>query len=248
VIAAVTPPLPPGDRCPVAAEAPPVPAPGLERSRAALARGGPLVVVALGSSSTLGVGASSPAAAYPARLEAFLEAVRPGAEVAVLNRGVGLETSEGALARLGDVLAAGPGLVVWQAGTNDALRGVPLDRLRAALARGVAEIRAAGAEAILMGPQFYPGEGDVPGYGDYVAAVREVARGLDVAYLDRHAVVRGWIQDGRVAPAAVIAADGLHPNDAGYRCLAELVAGTILGGAADGRPPAPAPAPAPAAR
>jgi acyl-CoA thioesterase I len=53
-----------------------------------LASGGPLVIVAIGSSSTNGAGASSPAASYPSRLAVELKQRFPGHDITVLNRGV----------------------------------------------------------------------------------------------------------------------------------------------------------------
>src|SRR6516225_1324517 len=59
-----------------------------------LAEGQPLTVVAIGSSSTAGAGASSPDATYPSRLAVELRARFPSREITVLNRGVnGEETN-----------------------------------------------------------------------------------------------------------------------------------------------------------
>ena len=51
-----------------------------------LARHEALTVVAIGSSSTAGVGASTAEASYPSRLEAELRARFPGASITILNR------------------------------------------------------------------------------------------------------------------------------------------------------------------
>ena len=61
--------------CPTAGPAEPV-------VEARLDPGRPLTIVALGSSSTEGAGASGPQASYPARLEALLRAALPGRTVA----------------------------------------------------------------------------------------------------------------------------------------------------------------------
>jgi acyl-CoA thioesterase I len=53
-----------------------------------IAAGHSVTIVALGSSSTAGAGASGPAASYPNRLEAELKARFPGVAITVLNRGV----------------------------------------------------------------------------------------------------------------------------------------------------------------
>ena len=61
--------------------------------------GAPLDILAIGSSSTEGVGASTPANAYPARLEAELEQ-RTGVDFDVKNAGVGGELAAKTLERL----------------------------------------------------------------------------------------------------------------------------------------------------
>src|SRR5690349_4818256 len=48
----------------------------------------PVTIVAIGSSSTAGAGASNPAASYPSRLEAELRLRFPDEKITVLNRGV----------------------------------------------------------------------------------------------------------------------------------------------------------------
>jgi lysophospholipase L1-like esterase len=90
-----------------------------------LASGRPIKIVALGSSSTYGAGASTFAAAYPSRLAAELAKHFPGHEFTVLNRGVNGEEVTDMLARLETaVIAERPDLVLWQVGTNSVLRDV----------------------------------------------------------------------------------------------------------------------------
>src|SRR3954454_20508239 len=67
-----------------------------------LARGTTLRIVAFGSSSTEGVGASSPGAAYPAQLEIALKRALPrrANPLTVLNRGIGGEHVDDMLKRI----------------------------------------------------------------------------------------------------------------------------------------------------
>src|SRR5688572_23194027 len=86
----------------------------LPRLAAAIHAGKNPVVVALGSSSTEGVGASDPTRAYPARLAAELRD-RHGVTVTVINKGIGGEVTADMLRRLEkDVLVHLPALVIWQ--------------------------------------------------------------------------------------------------------------------------------------
>jgi acyl-CoA thioesterase-1 len=72
-------------------------------------------IVAIGSSSTEGDGASSPAASYPSRLGIALAARFPTPKINVLNLGVGGQEAPDEAARFKrDVLANRPALVIWQ--------------------------------------------------------------------------------------------------------------------------------------
>src|ERR1700757_4101431 len=95
----------------------------LDRTSSRILSGQPVTIVAMGSSSTLGVGASIPALSYPSRLEQELRQRFPGVEIRVVNHGVGGQDVPEELTRLGrDGMAERPGLVVWQVGTNAVLR------------------------------------------------------------------------------------------------------------------------------
>ena len=101
----------------------------LKRVAQRIAGGQPLTIVAIGSSSTAGAGASSPAMNYPSRLEVELKALFPRADITVINRGVNGEESRDMLARFDrDVIAQKPDLVLWQVGSNSVLRDRPLRR------------------------------------------------------------------------------------------------------------------------
>jgi lysophospholipase L1-like esterase len=222
---------PPADCPPAAVEAVPLPA-----SRAALLAGRPLTVVAFGSSSTEGAGASSPGHAYPARLEALLRAALPGRAVRVLNRGIGGQDVGEMLARLGtDVLAERPQLVVWQAGANAALRGMDPQAFRETLSDGLARLRREGADVVLMDNQIAPVVVSRPLHPHIVAAMREVAAARSVPVFSRSDLMRSWEAAG-TPPADMLHADGLHHNDRGYACVAEALARSILRGLRAGAP------------
>ena len=61
----------------------------LDRSAGRIEKGSSLTIVAMGSSSTLGIGASAPSMSYPSRLEGELRDRFPAVEIRVLNRGIG---------------------------------------------------------------------------------------------------------------------------------------------------------------
>jgi len=97
----------------------------LPQMAACLSRQDRIKIVAIGSSSTEGAGASGPEASYPAVLARELSQRFPNASIAVFNKGVGGERIDATIARFEkDVVALNPDLVIWQVGTNDATAAV----------------------------------------------------------------------------------------------------------------------------
>jgi acyl-CoA thioesterase I len=189
--------------------------------------GAPLDILAIGSSSTEGVGASSPANAYPARLEAELEK-RTGVDFDVRNAGVGGELAPKTLERLKSALKSGwARLVIWQVGTNDAIAGVDEALFRATVESGVAAARAAHVPLVLIDPQFTLACPDAARYERYVAIVDGVGAEDHVPVLSRYAGMKGWRVKYAKALGSLMSGDGLHMNDLGYRCLAHALADAI---------------------
>jgi acyl-CoA thioesterase I len=195
-----------------------------------LAHGTPLRIVAFGSSSTEGAGASSPAASYPSRLEQVLTA-RLATPVAVLNRGIGGEDADDMARRVPEILAEKPDLVVWQTGTNDPLRGVPVERFVAETRAGIAAMRAAGVDVMLMEPQLCDRLAATAGADRYRLALRQIGAETGVPVVRRFDLMRTWLERHTVTRAAMMSGDGLHMADAGYALLATEVAGEILASA-----------------
>jgi lysophospholipase L1-like esterase len=117
-----------------------------------LAASRPIKIVALGSSSTYGDGASTPAASYPSRLAAELARLLPGHAITVLNRGVNGDDTPDMLARLArDVLAEQPDLVLWQAVTNGLMGDRPVKDEAALLREGLARMKARAVRNVRVG-------------------------------------------------------------------------------------------------
>jgi lysophospholipase L1-like esterase len=194
-----------------------------------VARRAPITVVAVGSSSTAGAGASSPAATYPARLEALLKERAAGAmPIAVLNRGVGGEEIREMLARFDrDVIAQKPDLVLWQLGTNSVLRDHEIGGNGGLLAGELAVLKQIGADVVLINPQYAPKVLAHPAVGTMVELISATAKASNVELFDRFAIMRYW-REGRELPfETFLSPDLLHMNDWGYDCVAQLLASAI---------------------
>jgi lysophospholipase L1-like esterase len=193
--------------------------------------GAPLDILAIGSSSTEGIGATSPANAYPARLEEELEK-RTGVDFDVKNAGVGGELAAKTLERLQRALKSRwARLVIWQVGTNDAIVGVDEALFRATLKAGVAAARAAGIPLLLVDPQFTLKSPDAARYERFVKMVDDIGAADRVPVLSRYAMMKRWGAKSAAALGSLLSRDGLHMSDLGYRCLAHALADVIEGAA-----------------
>ncbi len=214
---------------------------GLERTRARIAGGGTATILAIGSSSTEGVGATDADHTYPARLAVHLASRVPGAAVRVVNRGIGGEVVATTAARLRtEVAAVRPDLVIWQVGTNDAVRGVGLDVMAGIVEDGLAFLKAEGVDAVLMDPQFYPRIADNAGYRQAVAVIADLAARHGVPLVRRYEAMRYWA--GRPQPVSMLWRDAFHMNDQGYECIAGMIAGSLAARWRTAAAPATAPA------
>jgi acyl-CoA thioesterase I len=112
-------------------------------------------VLAIGSSSTAGVGASSPARTYTARLEVDLEKALAGTDFDVVSHGLGGELAQGAADRMKrEVEEVKPDLVIWQVGTNDAFRHVAIDSFKNCLRKTLAWLKEQKIDVVLINPQY----------------------------------------------------------------------------------------------
>ena len=193
-----------------------------------IANGKPLTIVALGSSSTAGAGASSPSASYPSRLESELKARFPEQPVAVINQGVNGEEAADMLARFEESVARPhPDLVLWQVGTNAVLRDNPLGPVDRLVHDGIARIKALGADVVLIDPQFAPKVIAKADAEDMVHLISAEAKQANVDVFPRFAIMRGWRERDGVPFEAFLSPDLLHMNDWSYGCLAKLLAASI---------------------
>jgi lysophospholipase L1-like esterase len=200
----------------------------LRRTARRLASGQPLAIVAIGSSSTAGAGASSPAFSYPSRLAVELQKLLRGHDVTVLNRGVNGEETANMMARFATgVIAEHPQLVLWQVGTNSVLRDHPLKPHAVELRHGIEQLKEAGADIVLIDPQYAPkvlAKAETPGMVDQIALA---AREENVDLFRRFDIMRDWYEHQHESFDVFISRDGLHMNDWGYACWAKLLAAGI---------------------
>jgi lysophospholipase L1-like esterase len=168
------------------------------------------LAIFLGDSYTEGAGGSTPtgyafragwAKGWNVRIDAL-------AGTGFLNRAHKQTYAE----RLPAVLARHPKIVVVAGGINDYGNYTNAQITHAANAL-FARIAASGARLIVLSP-WEPPHFRVPSYHQLVARVGAAARAHGARYIDTSA----WLTPGLIAP------DGIHPNERGYRTIAAKLA------------------------
>ena len=174
------------------------------------------VIVALGDSLTAGLGVATDET-YPALLQERLR--REGFAYRVVNAGVSGDTTAGALRRIDWILKSQPAIVIVALGANDGLRGQPVSAMRENLAAIVTRLRGAGARVLLAGMRLPPNYG-ADYTREFAHAFATVARETSVAFLP-------FLLEGVAGQAHLNQPDGIHPNAAGQRIVAEAVFGAL---------------------
>src|SRR5690349_10953184 len=111
------------------------------------------VIVAFGDSLTQGVSGKS----YPAFLQDLLD--QNGFSYRVDNQGVSGDTTTDGLARIENVIAAKPALVILEFGGNDGLRGIPVEATKQNLANMIERLQSAKIPLVLAGMPLPPTTG-----------------------------------------------------------------------------------------
>lgn len=176
------------------------------------ARSGVPRVVFLGDSLTAGYGLDA-SEAYPSIVQQRLKAA--GLDTEVVNAGVSGDTSAGGLRRVDWALDGDVRVLVIALGGNDALRGLGVDDLRRNLAAIIDHARRRNVTVVLAGMEAPPNLG-----ASYTSAFRQVYRDLATSY---GVALIPFLLEGVAGDAALNQADGIHPNAAGARRVADLV-------------------------
>ena len=172
-------------------------------------------VLILGDSLTAGLGLET-GESYPAQLQQLSD--HAGYTVEIVPHGVSGDTTAGGLSRLEWVIG-GQGeqddvvSVIVALGGNDGLRGLPVEQMFANLDAIISRLLSERISVLLAGMEAPPNYGNE--YTTRFRAVfRELADKYDVVYLP-------FLLEGVAGDLALNQRDGIHPNAAGARRVAE---------------------------
>jgi lysophospholipase L1-like esterase len=128
-----------------------------------------------------------------------------------------------------EVIDVKPDLVIWQVGTNAVLRGLDPAETALQVEDGVARIQAAGADLVLVDPQYSPRVTErAESASKMISLLGKVAELRHVGIFPRFEVMREWHELQALPIDSFVIADGLHMNDWGYACFAQLLGDDII--------------------
>ena len=153
--------------------------------------------------------------AYPALLAKKLRSA--GLNFSVTNASASGGTTDGGLERLPPHLKHRIDILILELGINDAFRGLPIDQIQNNLQQIIDKVKARNqnARVVIAGMQ-------LPGYAadDCVSAFGQMF--ADLAAKNRAALVP-YLLEGVAGNPSLNSSDGIHPNAAGQKILAENV-------------------------
>jgi acyl-CoA thioesterase I len=171
-----------------------------------------ITILALGDSLTTGFGLA-PEASFASRLEQALR--REDRDIRVIDGGVSGDTAYDGLRRIDRFFAYNPNLVIVEFGTNDWYLRLPVEEIKANLARIIDKCQDADALVLLTGVRSLSGQGD-----EYDARFhglyQELAREKNVPLMPD-------FLPGIPGNLELTLPDGLHPNEAGVDAIVAAI-------------------------
>ena len=182
------------------------------------------VLVLSGSPSQ--TGAAKGLRSYPYFFQERVREKLPDLDVRVTVRSAPRRSVAELLPQLPKLLAeTQPSLVIWQAGTADAYRGVDAEEFAAALREGVSTILRAGADVVLVDMQYSPRTDQLIDAANYLAYMRAVADSMDIPLFSRYEIMRHWSDSGAFDFTS-LRDDGLFEKV--HQCMGKLLADFVL--------------------
>jgi acyl-CoA thioesterase-1 len=170
--------------------------------------------------------------AFPRQMAKALEVAVPGVMVHVTVRGGRGLSAADMLGILRTSLAQSSyQLVIWQTGTVEAVRNVPPGEFAQTLAEGAEAVRGAGADLVLIDPQFSRFLQTNSNLDPYEQALQQVSSIPGVSLFRRFDLMRTWVNDGQIDLERTAKANRKHTVELLHSCLGAHLARMVLAGA-----------------
>jgi hypothetical protein len=167
-------------------------------------------------------GAEAVPRSFPSFIEETMKARYPDGGVKVVTRNEPRRTAAAIVASLPKLLDdVKPALLIWQTGIYDAIYGADAGDFADAVTLGIEQAHAAGADVIMVGPQFSPRTDFAFEIAPYNATLRWTARAAGVPFFDRYSLMRFWDEDRIFDLDAIRPEPTLYENV--HRCIGRLL-------------------------
>lgn len=191
----------------------------------------PLEFLAVGSGTTVGQDGGG-GRAFPFRMIEVLRAALPEHEIHLTIRGARGLTAEQMVTLMQQELKEKRfAMVLWQTGAVEAARGSPPEELRSTLAAGIAAVRAAGSDMVLIDPQYNRFLSNKVNLLPYLQVLKQASDVPDVALFRRYDLIKYWVDGGRHDLEQVKKSDQEAAVDALHTCLGLVLAHFVARGA-----------------
>jgi len=190
-----------------------------KQTRSLLEEGGNVTIVTFGDSISAGFAVRH---GFPDFWKDMLEKKYPKAKIEIVNQGVCGDTSLNGLGRLEwSVMANKPDLVTINFGINDMYMGFRIGEFKSNIIEIVDRVlEECGCEVILLSsePLVTPSFDEM--ILSYYQVLKQTAEEMDVGFVDVYSAWMKCVEEGTSLESLIL--PGLdHPNEAGYRIIAE---------------------------
>ena len=183
----------------------------------------------MGASAWGGKAATPAFRSYPRLLESELTTRVPGLRVSLLDKAAAGQTVQMVAAQLDAAMLQGrPDLVVWEAGTTDAVKRLDVNAFGDALTEGLRRLHELAVDVVLVDIQYSPQTDSLYDFQPYLDYLRRVGEAEDANVLRRFDIMRFYTDDGRFNPATTSTAEQLQNAKFAHGCLAKQLARMIL--------------------
>lgn len=167
--------------------------------------------------------------AFPKQMVRSLLASVPGASISITVRGgKGLLATEMLEIMKDELQRRHFDLVLWQTGTVEAVRNFPPGEFGQTLLEGADAAHAAGADLILIDPQFSRFLQTNANLDPYAQALQQVAATPGVVLFRRFDLMRSWVNDGQIDLERTPRAERKKTVETLHACLGQSLARLVL--------------------